>query len=120
MNYLAQAQNIGKPLTGIGCLGLVNCTDPLSVFNRIISTTVGLMTAIGAIWFLFILITGAYGIMSSGGDKGANEQARKKIQTGLTGLIVVIAAVFIIDLIGWLLGFNLILNPGNIIESIRI
>lgn len=117
-SYLAQRQIGGFNISGIGNIG--NTADPAGTFNKIISSTIGLLTIIAAIWFFFVFITGAYGIISSGGEKGAYEAAQKKIRTGLIGLVVVIAAIFIFDLAGWILGFGNILNPGNLIINIGI
>lgn len=119
-NHLAGTQSLGGTITGLGLLGLEGTADAPSVFNKLLSTTIGILTVIAIIWYLFVFITGAIGIISSGGEKGAYEQARKKITTGLVGLIVVVAAVFVIDLVGYLLGINLILNPGRLIDVIRV
>jgi hypothetical protein len=119
--YLADV-NLGTQLRGLGILGLENRTsaEAPTIFNTLISSTVGLLTTVAAIWFLFILITGAIAIISSGGDKGAYEQARKKIQTGLIGIVVVVAAVFVTEFVGWLIGFDLILNPAELVNKIKI
>lgn len=110
-NQIAQV-DVG-PLEGIGPLGTPG--DPggaSTLFNNIISSAIGLITIIAGIWFIFLLITGAIGIMSAGGDKTALEGARRRITTGLIGLIVVVAGIFLVDLIGGLLGLD-ILQPGQ-------
>jgi len=89
--------------TGIGTLGTPKGTG-ITNFSSVISMTIGVMTMIAFIWFTFVLITGAIGIISSGGDKQALENARKRITSGVIGLIIVIAAVFILDLIGTIFG----------------
>lgn len=91
--------------TGFGPLG-TNVGNGIGTFTNFVSTTIGLMTIIAIVWFIFTFILGAIGIISSGGDKNALESAKKKITTSLIGLVVVIVAVFIIDLIGYLLGFS--------------
>jgi hypothetical protein len=68
------------------------------------------MTLVAIIWFVFVFITGAIGIISSGGDKQALETARKKITTGLIGLVLVIIAIVAINLIGYLFGIPDILQ----------
>jgi hypothetical protein len=78
------------------------------------------MTIIAAIWFTFTFIIGAIGIIASGGDKTALEGARKKIASGLIGLVIVVAAIFIIELIGWLIGFDLILNPAEFLNQFSL
>jgi hypothetical protein len=87
-----------------------------TVFTNFLSSIIGLMTAIAGIWFIFLLVTGAISLMTSGGDKAQAETARKRITSGIVGLGVVVAAVFLADLIGSLLGLD-ILNPIEIIES---
>ncbi len=122
MNLLAQeGKNLGDPLRGIGPLGLEG--DPSGegapgIFNKFISGTIGLLTIIAIIWFVLLLITGAYGFMSAGGDKAQIETARKRIVTGLIGLIIVVAAVFIVDLFGELIGIKDILNPAELLKKI--
>ena len=109
-----------KGFTGFGLFGLEESSPEQapSLFNTFISGAIGVMTVIAAIWFLFVLITGAISMISSGGDKTAMANAQKRITNGLIGLVVVIASVFIIELIGKIFGFNLILNPGDFIQSL--
>jgi len=97
---------------GFGPLGLEGLQPGMStaIFTRTISLIVGVMTIIAAIWFTFTLITGAIGLITGGGDKAALEASRRKITTGLIGLVIVIVAVFIVDILGFLLGFPRILN----------
>jgi len=98
--------------TGFGKLGLQGslATNADVTFTNIISSVIGLMTVVAAIWFLILLITGAIGYMSAGGDKTAVETARKKITNGLIGFIIVIISIFIVKLVGYLLGIPNILN----------
>ena len=117
-NLLAGSENIGVPIKGIGPLGLENGQDAGTIFNKFISSAVGLMTIIAAIWFIFLFMSGAISLITSAGDKNAAAAARGKLASGLIGLIVVISAIFIIKLIGYLLGFDLILNPAGFIDSL--
>ena len=108
-NNTLQAPNAGP---------LGNVSDAASagnLFNKIISSAIGLITVIAAIWFVFLIITGALGIMGAGGDKAKMESARQRITNGIIGFVVVIAGIFIVQLIGTLLGYDLILDPGSII-----
>lgn len=112
--------DIGDPLRGIGPLGLEerSASEAPAIFNKFISGTIGLMTVVAIIWFVFLLITGAYGLMTAGGDKAQLEAARKKIFTGIVGFVVVIAAVFIVDLVGKIIGIDNILNPAELLNQI--
>ena len=120
-NLIAQKQiDLGESLRGIGPLGLEGkrAWEGGLVFNKFISSAIGLMTVIATIWFIFLVIAGAYGIMSAGGDKAQLEAARKRLTSGITGFVVVIMAVFIIRFIGSLLGLEDILNPAYLIDVI--
>jgi hypothetical protein len=81
-----------------------------STFSDFLSKTIGVMTVVAILWFLFLFISGAIGYMTSGGDKNAIESAKKKIVNGVIGLVLVIIAIFIIRLLGYLLGIPNILN----------
>ena len=102
----------GEGFKGFGKLGLENesAFNADSIFTKFISSAIGLITVIAIIWFIFIFLTGAIGIISSGGDKNSNEAARKKISSGIIGLVVVVLGIFIIKLIGTLIGLPDILN----------
>jgi hypothetical protein len=117
--YIAQeAHNLGDPLSP-GEVGL-NSSDPVSTLANLISTVIGLLTVIGALYFMFMIITGAIAIISSAGDQGKYEDARKRITTGAIGFVVVIAAMFIMSLIALILDIPNILDLGEMIEQIRL
>lgn len=90
----------------------------IDIFSTFISSAIGLMTIIGIIWFIFSFITGAIGIVTSGGDKQSLESARKKMTTGIIGLVVIIASIFIIKFIGFLLGIPDILNISTLFSKV--
>ena len=115
MNNLAQI-DIGPPggFRGKGPLGLEGVLElftgstALLTFNRVIASTVGIITIIAIIWFIIQFFIGAIGILTSGGDKTKLGEAKAKITTGLIGLVIIIAGVFIIDLIGSLIGLDIL------------
>lgn len=110
----------GGKLEGFGPLGLEG-KDPSQageVFNKFISSVVGIITVIAFIWFVIKMVTGAFSYMTAGGDKQKLETATKNLTTGIVGVVLVIAAIFIIDLIGELLGIPDILNPAELIQKI--
>lgn len=122
-NLLSQvASPVGSPLRGIGTLGLEG--DPSGggaggVFNKFISNTIGILTAVAGVWFIFVVFAGAFGIMTAGSDKGKMESSRQKLTTGIIGLTAVVAAIFLIRLIGGLLGLESILDPAAFIETLQ-
>lgn len=93
--------------------------EGISVFTNIISTAVGIMTIIAVIWFVFVLISGGIAMMTAGGDKAAMESARKNITSGVIGLFVVIAAVFILSLLGFLIDIPFLDIPQLFTQSIN-
>jgi hypothetical protein len=107
-------------LRGTGLLGLENIAagNAPDILNLLLSTLIGVMTMIAALWFLFQVIIGAYSWITAGGDKTAIENARKSILNGLMGLSIVIAAIFILDLVGELFRLPFITDPGGFIRNI--
>jgi hypothetical protein len=107
---------------GFGPLGLIDKspTEGGSIFTTFLSSAIGLISLIGVIWFVFTLILGGVGMITSGGDKQASESARKKITSGLIGLVVIIAGLFLIDFIGTLFGIPEILNVTDLISTLSI
>jgi hypothetical protein len=120
-NLIAQGSGIKLgPLHGFGSLGLEtgDSASAGTIFTNFISSAIGLMTIIAIIWFIFIFFIGAIGIINSGGDKGKVESSRKNILNGIIGLVIVIAAIFLIKLIGFLLGIENILNFNELFGKV--
>lgn len=101
---IAPAGGFNGPAGGVFTAG----ANPAQNFETLISTVIGVMTVIAGIWFIFTLFIGAIGWITSGGDKGAVEAAKKRISSGLTGLVIVVIAVFIVSLVGQILGFDIL------------
>lgn len=116
-NIIATVVNIDQPITGPGPLGAPGADAP-SLFNRVLSSAIGLITIIAFIYFMFALITGAIGIITAGGDKVKLEDSRRRLTTGIIGVVVVVAAIFIVDLIATLLGIPDFLDPGGLIANL--
>lgn len=109
-NYLALS--LGK-FEGIGPLGgegkmLEDPTTAIFWFSKFISNTIGIMTIIAFIWFIFQLFIGSVAWLSSGGDKAKLQEAQKKITNAFIGLTIVIAAIFIVKLIEIILGIKIL------------
>jgi len=120
MNKLAQIKLAPEGgFKGFGPLGLEGGESAPEVFTKFISSAIGLMTIIAIIWFVVLMIMGAIGIISSGGDKASLEAARKRITTGVIGFVVVIAALFIVQFIGRLIGIPDLLNLPVLLERIQ-
>jgi hypothetical protein len=116
-NLMAQASNpIGGPIIGIGPWGDAN--DAFNKFTNMLIMIIGLLTLIAGIWFIFLLITGGIAWMSSGGDKGKLADARSRMMSGAIGLAIVVAALFLAEIFGGLIGFPDILNPAGRLQII--
>jgi len=114
---LAQnSHNLGT-FSGIGPLGNFAPDEAGNIFEKVISSVIGLLTIIAGIYFVFLFIVGAIGWLGSEGDKQKVASARSKITNGIIGLVVVIGAVFFIELIGTLLGLD-ILNPAGFVSGL--
>lgn len=110
----------GGGLTGLEGGKLSNPGENAAdLFNKFLSGTIGIITIVAFIWFVFLVISGALGIMFSAGDKSAVATGAKKITNGLIGIVIIILALVIIRVISTLLGFTDVpfLNPGNFIDT---
>ncbi len=106
-------------LKGLGPLGTfeINITTAANLFGKVLSLIIGVMTIVAGIWFIFQFIIGAFGWLTAGADKTAIENAQKRILNAVIGITVVVAAIFLIDLLGRLIGLE-ILSPGRFIIGI--
>jgi ABC-type phosphate transport system permease subunit len=117
MNFLAQKQNqLSTPLSGVGPLG--NPADAANKLAKILSTVIGVLTIIAAIYFMFTLMFSAIAIISAGGDKSQVEDARRRMTNGFIGLVITIAAMFIMDIVARLLGIPSILDIQAMINLV--
>ena len=62
---------------------------------------------IAAVLFFFVFVIGGIQWITSGGDKGAIEDAKKKIVNAITGLVVLLLLYFIIAIINYFFGTSL-------------
>lgn len=112
MKYLADIPlSPTEGFSGPGTGPLANPTDPATTLDKVISLTIGVITAIAFIWFTIQFFIGAISWITAGGDKGKLEGAQAKLKTSLVGLVVVISAIFAIQLIGTILGIEILEIP---------
>ena len=97
-------------LKGFGPLGLENSNNYIDTFQNFISSSIGIISIIAIIWFIFIILTSGISYLSAGADTKATEAARKKITNGLIGLLVTIFGIFILVFAGEILGIDNLLN----------
>jgi len=122
-NLLAQATGIPiGTFRGIGPLGdtsLPNENWAAGTFTKVISNVVGIFSIIAIIWFVILLFSGAIKLMMASGDKTKIQNAQKQITNGLIGLVIVLLGIFLIDLVGRLLGIPNILSIGSFILKLK-
>ena len=102
---LAQNPKNLAPIRGLGPLGLEG-TSPSqggTMFTKALSLVVGFMTIVAGIWFIFQFITAGYGFISAGGKPDEIQKAQQKIMNSFIGIAIVVAAIFILSLVGHLL-----------------
>jgi hypothetical protein len=101
MNYLAQ--KITNPVTPE-----LSGKSGVSFIQSFVPALVGIAFSIGAIVFLFVMITGAIQWITSGGDKAALESARGKIANAIIGIVVLMATFAVIKLVESFFGINIL------------
>lgn len=78
------------------------------LLTGVISTAIGVMTIVAFIWFIIQFFIAAVSIIGSGGDKASLQSAKSKLTTSVIGLVIVISAIFLIELVGFILGFSIL------------
>jgi len=100
MNRLASIHNPIVPSPG---------QDPESVVNLLGSSVNAIITFlfIGAFLFFFImLIWGGINFILSGGDKEKTAKAKEKLTAAVIGIVVVLLAFALVNLISYIFGVN--------------
>lgn len=112
---------LGKPIEGTGTLQLEGkLPSPQQIttnLNTIASLTMTILTITAGLAFIVYFILGAFKWITSGGDQGKTEEAKKQLTQAAIGIIVVVVSYFVIDIIGKVLGFK-ILSPGSTLNNI--
>ena len=119
MKQIAQIQIApAEGFKGLGTGILSNPGNGVDAFAKIISASIGLMTIVAFLYFIYVFIIGAIGFINSGGDKQAYEKAKHKITHAISGIIVTIAAIFLVQLIAALLGIPNILSISGLFNQV--
>jgi len=78
--------------------------------NKVIQTIVSLLLLAAILVALFFLIYGGIKWILSGGDKGKVDAARGTIVGAIIGLVIALAAFFVLNLVAKVFGLNDIFN----------
>lgn len=128
-NYLARLlageatlPTIGAPVnSGFGPFGDASGYGIGTVGDKItkmFSNILGILTLIGALWFIIQLVVGAFKWMTSGGDKSNVEQAKEHFTHAIISLGILVAAYVIAALVSVIFGVE-ILNPTNVLQQLK-
>jgi TRAP-type C4-dicarboxylate transport system permease small subunit len=79
-----------------------------SFLTKFLKLGVTLILVLGSIIFIFILTSGGIKWLSSSGDKAKLESAQKQISSGFVGLVILLSAFAIIQLVQVLFGIDLL------------
>lgn len=85
-----------------------------------ISSVIGFMTIIAGIWFLFMILFAGYEWISAGGDTKKISSARDRITHAFTGLVIVIGAWSLLAVAGQFFGFDILVNPRDVINNLGL
>ena len=95
-------------LHGQGDLGLQTKApiESVQVLIDTLSLIIGAITVVAFIYFLFLILIGGISWMTAGGDKTKVAEAASKMTYGLIGMVIIISAIFIVDLVAQLFGYD--------------
>lgn len=88
---------------------------PLDNLEKFLSNVIGIITALGGVFFIVNFLLAALAWVTSGGDSGKITSARDRMLQSTIGLIVVVGGYGIVGLIGSIVGLD-ILNPKATLE----
>lgn len=95
-----------------GTLGSSPGVNAAGKLSDVISVAIGVITVIAFIWFVIQFFLAAVQIISSGGDKNALSAAKSKLSTSVIGVVVVVSAIFLIEVVGTVLGIDILNLPA--------
>lgn len=78
--------------------------------GSIVSSLVNYLFPLAGLLLLLYLIFGGFSLMTSGGDPKAVQAAKSKITNALIGFIIVFASYWIVQILGTILGIEVITN----------
>jgi len=103
---------------GLGPYAKASGSNPLVNVTSAISSIIGFLTVIAAIWFLFQLVIGGIGWMSASGEAKKITEARERITNAFIGLIIVVAAWGVLALAGQFFGVDFTIpDPGAMLNT---
>lgn len=90
--------------------GISPAGDSTQTAELIISNVIGIITIVGVLYFIFQLMIAGFAFITTEGDKGKMEAARKRITESIMGLVVIIIALGVGALVATIFGIDSPLN----------
>ena len=94
--------------------------NAIKLVNKGVSILVGLLTAAAFLYFIVNFFLAGLSWVMAGGDAKKTEAASKQITMSVVGLVIVVSAIFMVQLIGKVLGIGDVLNPLNFLTGIWV
>jgi purine-cytosine permease-like protein len=116
MDLINKSQLLAYKLTGPG-IEVKDAAASVTLAEKLITNVIGFLTLIGFIFFVIQVILAGYLFMSSEGDKGKMETARKKLTDGLLGIIVIVVALGLVSLFASVLGIDKVFDLNNFFNN---
>jgi len=88
----------------------------LEIIERFLSNLIGFITILASIFFLVQTFTAAFTWVTAGGDSKKVEQARNQMMQGAIGLIIIVAAYSVLEILGELIGIDIL----NVQEGLKL
>ena len=102
------------PIKGIGDYGFetkdISGTETQTQFSNILSAVVTTLTVVGGLAFVIFFTLGGLKWLTAGGDKAKVSEAQTQMTQGVIGLVAMVAGLFVVGIVGGVLGID-ILNP---------
>lgn len=99
---------ITNPIFGDNLQSFINTNNPVGFFQKLLPAAIGMLFVVGVTIFLFMIILGAIGWISSGGDKAALEAAKGKISNAIIGVVVLLSTFALVKIIETFFGINIL------------
>lgn len=113
--------NLPTPIPGDAGSNTNNATKTVAAVAFLFSNIVGVLSVVAGIIFVIQFLIGGIGWLTSGGDKAKLESAQQKLINAAVGLIIVLGAYALVNLLGSLLGFDIMIaHPETFVQNLGL
>jgi hypothetical protein len=121
LTLLAQTKtNLGNitPPTNSFSAGSETGSGAGANLEHFISNTIGVLTILGGLFFIFYFVTGGLNWVTAGGEQGKVTKARDQMVQAVIGMVVIVISYGLVGVVGSFLGLDL-LHPATTFFNIR-